>query len=192
MIDISANPEGTPRAPAGDTDHPTLHGMPPYESAVVGTDSRLLSGIVSDAMAHWQALRGERAMPARSDLDPAAITPLLPYLYLVDVLGNGADFRYRLIGTDIVRNTIRDNTGARLSDLRGQGSQARLAQLYADCLASRAPRSQLFPYTRRSGEVAWYETAVAPLSPDGSSITMLLGVAEHFMRRPRPTIGMGR
>uniref|UniRef100_UPI003137A719 PAS domain-containing protein n=1 Tax=Ferrovibrio terrae TaxID=2594003 RepID=UPI003137A719 len=54
----------------------------------------------------WLAKCGDRPMPARADLDPAEITPLLPNLILRDVLrdtkpGWPLDFRYRLIGTRV-------------------------------------------------------------------------------------------
>src|SRR6266850_2586126 len=49
---------------------------------------------------HWAALRGDRTLPHRDDLDPARITRYLPGIMLVDVLrGPPLDFVYRLVGT---------------------------------------------------------------------------------------------
>ena len=49
-------------------------------------------------------------MPSRRDLDPCEIPQLLPYLILVDVFSDPPDFRYRLIGTQIVAQSRRDFT----------------------------------------------------------------------------------
>ena len=48
---------------------------------------------VREMYEHWAALRGERILPHRDDLDPARITRYLPGIMLVDVLwGPPLDF----------------------------------------------------------------------------------------------------
>src|SRR4030095_16945054 len=55
---------------------------------------------VREMYEHWAALRGDRVLPHRDDLDPARITRYLPGIMLVDVLwGPPLDFVYRLVGT---------------------------------------------------------------------------------------------
>ena len=55
---------------------------------------------VREMYEHWAALRGERVLPHRDDLDPAQITRYLPGIMLVDVQwGPPLDFVYRLVGT---------------------------------------------------------------------------------------------
>lgn len=67
--------------------------------AVTGADAvsdRRLRGLVD----YWAARRGPgRSAPARHDLDPADIQPLLPWIMLLDVLED--DYRYRLVGTGL-------------------------------------------------------------------------------------------
>lgn len=58
---------------------------------------------------YWADCRGARVMPARADLDPLAMKSFLPHLMLFDVLGDR--FRYRLVGTQVVRDFGRDTTG---------------------------------------------------------------------------------
>jgi hypothetical protein len=48
--------------------------------------------------------------PARSDLDPADIPALLPYMMLVEKVDD--HFRWRLVGTAAVREIGRDLTGS--------------------------------------------------------------------------------
>jgi hypothetical protein len=62
-----------------------------------------------DLYSYWLSKRGSRRMPARSDLDPADIIPLLPHLIIAERVGD--QFRYRLIGTGVVRDVGFDPTG---------------------------------------------------------------------------------
>jgi hypothetical protein len=66
---------------------------------------------------HWAALRGDRVLPHRDDLDPARITRYLPGIMLVDVLwGPPLDFVYRLVGTREVESRGTDPTGRRVAE----------------------------------------------------------------------------
>lgn len=60
---------------------------------------------------YWTAKRGDRAMPARADIDPAEIPDLLPYIVLTEVLAGPPFLRYRLVGTAQVAVRGHDPTG---------------------------------------------------------------------------------
>jgi hypothetical protein len=60
---------------------------------------------------YWHRMRGDRAMPLRSDLAPHEIPALLPYLMLLDVEPSPLRFRYRLAGSNTY--DIREGLGAR-------------------------------------------------------------------------------
>lgn len=51
---------------------------------------------------YWRSLSRDGALPLRRDLDPIAMRPFLPYLYLLDAGATPDDLRYRLAGTRIV------------------------------------------------------------------------------------------
>ena len=55
--------------------------------------------VLAKLWTYWQAKRGARSMPRRSDIDPAEIAPLLPHLQLVERIDGR--YRYRLCGTAI-------------------------------------------------------------------------------------------
>ena len=63
-----------------------------------------------DLYHYWLAKRGDRAMPARKDINPAEIPVLLPYLVIVDKAEDR--FRYRLVGTAVVEQFGHDFTRA--------------------------------------------------------------------------------
>lgn len=91
-----------------------------------------MPGIAADAIVdgrlralveYWARVRGAgRAAPARNDLNPADMQPLLPWVMLLDVV-NG-DYRYRLVGTGIdglfgralTGSTLRQSWPAHLGD----------------------------------------------------------------------------
>jgi len=59
---------------------------------------------------YWSNHRVEGRPPARADLDPMIEVPhLVPNMFLVDVAEDG--FRFRLIGSEIVRRAKHDFTG---------------------------------------------------------------------------------
>ena len=72
------------------------------------------------AAAHrlWDAMRGDRPMPGPGDLDPVGLPlDLLPWSILTDVLEEGRDFRYAMLGSAITQMARRDFTGLRFSEL---------------------------------------------------------------------------
>jgi hypothetical protein len=50
---------------------------------------------------YWLDLRGGEAIPLRSTIDPAAIAPVLPYIWLCEFLPDEERFRMRLAGEEI-------------------------------------------------------------------------------------------
>lgn len=65
----------------------------------------------------WDRKRGARAMPLRSEVDPIELRPHIGSLVLIECLPELYDFRYRLIGTDIVEAYGRDSTGKTVREL---------------------------------------------------------------------------
>ena len=63
---------------------------------------------LNEFLSYWDSIRHGKSMPGRQDIDPGDIPAMLPFVFLVDVVDEGDDFRYRLVGTDIVRNTKMD------------------------------------------------------------------------------------
>ncbi|MEQ8332152.1 PAS domain-containing protein [Nisaea sp.] len=56
---------------------------------------------LNDLIAYWRGKRSGDRLPARRDIDPVDIPDLLPHIGLIDVIGEGTDFRYRrdLVGS---------------------------------------------------------------------------------------------
>lgn len=132
-------------------------------------------------LAYWREKCGDRDMPQRDDVDPLELgAALLPVAYMVDVLDEARDFRYRVVGTDIVANTQSDFTGRRLSEIADIGTQGTLAEIYAEVCAHRRPLVELVTYLTASGNTRYYEVVVAPLG--AGRVEMLMGCAVHHWR----------
>jgi hypothetical protein len=65
---------------------------------------------------YWLDRRGSRFMPGRNDISAAQLKAHLPYLLLADVIDGGADFRYRLVGTELRQFFRAEPSAKRMSE----------------------------------------------------------------------------
>jgi hypothetical protein len=131
---------------------------------------------VRRARAHWQAMRGARALPSRADLDPADIRDLLPVTQLLDVIEGGADFRYRLIGTQVDALNGGFYTGRRLSETPCGAPPRALWELCRRAVAERRPVIDTIRLRGADAAPIDVRTALFPLSRTGGAADMLWGV----------------
>jgi len=64
-----------------------------------------------DLYRYWDVCRGMRPMPRRMDIDPVDMRAWLARMTLIDVDPAGQQFRYRLVGTEVVALRGFDPTG---------------------------------------------------------------------------------
>jgi len=127
---------------------------------------------------YWQAKRGSRAMPARNDISPAQLKTQLPHILIVDVIDSGADFRYRLVGTQLRGFFQSEPSGKLMSEIIaafGDRTSAATLGAYRSVVERRAP-------LRLTGAGSWFgqktklfDSYLAPLSDDGTTPNMVLG-----------------
>ena len=90
-------------------------------------------------LTYWEGKRGDRAVPDRRDIDPTEMPPsLLPHLCLIEIC-EGDRLKVRLVGTEIVRQHKRDNTGKFADEYLKGEYLAYLTALYLDLRARRLP-----------------------------------------------------
>lgn len=145
------------------------------------------------AQDYWDRIRGNRPMPARRDLDPAAIVPLLPHVVLMDVLRDGSpgaawpiDFRYRLLGTLADANMSARYTGRRMSELPHQRPPGELWTGLQWVAEHRVPRVNSVPYVGPHKDFMKVVDIMLPLSEDGETVNMLFCVIDFVPRDTRP------
>jgi hypothetical protein len=126
----------------------------------------------------WQRKRGGRLAPARLDFDPAELKPVLACVTLVDVLYDPLDFRYRLVGSEMVRAYGRDVTSQSVNDLQLIGLRALIWRDLTELVKTAQPQYTALYYTNLAGHLRAYQLLRLPLSSDGARLDMLLLVAE--------------
>ncbi len=126
---------------------------------------------------YWEDRRRDRGLPSRADIDPLDIPDLLPQVFLVDVARAPLDFRYRLVGTQIVRHSAADYTGKSLNELPEQCPPSRIWSLFQRVVEERRPFSAEIPYVHIPGKSV--EMQAMPLSDDGTTVNMIFGMV-HF------------
>jgi hypothetical protein len=140
---------------------------------------------------YWETQRGSRAMPRRSDIDPADIPALLPHLQLVDVTDEGR-FRFRLVGTAIVTAFGGELTGRYFDEVMTPARLAVAVGHYRLVCQSRRPVYIRAAYnTSRNGDIV-ASRVIAPLSPDGVEVNRVMALqAFDYRTLPHASIDAG-
>ena len=142
---------------------------------------------------YWLGLRGDRPMPFRRDLDPSQIKPHLPFLMLVDVVGDPPDFIYRLVGTREVDSRGYDPTGRRVAEAYFASSAEDALSNYAQVARERAVLYDCEPVRMPGNDYYNDESLFLPFTVDGDSVAqvMVYSVIENMWhgvtKRPRKT-----
>ena len=139
-----------------------------------GAVSQIAEPQLQALYSYWSGKRRGTDWPARQDIRPEEIKPLLPYVMLVDVLGLGHRFRFRLVGTDVAFGI--DPTGKLLHEAVPEGS-------YRDHITAQFRRGAAGPgalYNQSSYTYAGVagprgiSRLFMPLSSDGRAVDMML------------------
>lgn len=144
-------------------------------SKIFGTDE-LIRPELKSLFRFWKQKAGDRKAPARADFDVPELLPWLPHLMLSDLLNDSTDIRFRVIGTWVVEQFGRDDSGKTASGINYAGrSRAILAEynLVASSMTPHTVRGAFFNHTGAE-DFRIAERLVLPLSNDGDTCTKLL------------------
>ena len=138
---------------------------------------------LGDLYRYWLSrCSGDRA-PMRADLDPVEIPDLLRFLYLLDVVGEARQprFRYRLVGTQLVHWWGADPTG---SQVDATGTAPHLS-LWNAVVTAGKPRFDRVTQPSLRKEYQNYGQLLQPLLDARGDVVMVLGGVEVY-DRPSP------
>jgi hypothetical protein len=122
---------------------------------------------------YWQSKAAGRRMPDRADIDPAEIPRLLPNITLVEILPDRVDcFRYRLVGTEIVRAFGREMTGRTTDDIPDRKMKALAVETFSACRDAGAPMVQ--EWLRPWKGVRDYERILLPLARGADRVAIVM------------------
>ena len=147
-------------------------GAPIY----VERDLSFRAAINHQALAYWRRKGEGREMPSRAQLDPIEMRAFVANVALVEVLAPGTDraqptFRIRLAGTE-VEEVFGHLTGKLLAELP-EYFRSRWHNLFMAGVTARAPTRITTRVTLERKDFLTAEALLAPLSEDGSSVSML-------------------
>jgi hypothetical protein len=126
-----------------------------------------------DLYSYWLSKRNGRTMPARRDIDPAELGRLLPFLFIVDKAAG--EFRYRLVGTGIVRDLRRDLTGKPFGAYGNSPEIVAAAQALGERVFVNAqPVFASGQFAMESGNIYNSSGLLLPLSDDGRRVNMFI------------------
>ena len=132
---------------------------------------------------YWDAKRGRRCMPLRSDIQPSEIPRLLPHLQLVDRV-EGKGFRYRLTGTAIAQGYGFDAPGKFTQEVLTPARHKVASGHYALVFETGRPIFARNRYVKDSFLLVMISRIILPLSLDGERVGMLL--LAHTFSSPTP------
>ena len=125
--------------------------------------------------AYWRGLAPDGVVPAYGGFDVVHVPrDLLAFLILLDVLEDGRDFRYRVVGTGVVDAIGRDFTGETVSEYRHRHEPPAVAEGYRQVCATRAP--DLYQGTLESVGKGFirYARLALPLAGDDGRVAYIL------------------
>lgn len=131
------------------------------------TDGRLI-----DLYRLWQAKRHEDRLPARADFGFDDLRLLMGRIAILDVIDGGADFRFRLYGSNIASAYRGEMTGKSIRAYRPH-FYAKIAPGYRKVVATRQPRYEEIQVDDEMMLYRW-QRLVLPLASDGATVDMLL------------------
>ena len=140
--------------------------------ALVGDKVRAIYAI-------WEALKGPRLAPERKEITLAQVRALSPWMWIIDIIDDGADFRFRLAGDRIVQFLGGRDSGAAFSELPPNPFYERMRHTLQHSLENKSAVAVGPVRSNYPGKEHWEtEIVVLPLSDDGAKITALFGAME--------------
>jgi hypothetical protein len=143
--------------------------------------SKLIAGLENQ----WNALRGERAMPRRDEIDPVHLAPWLPYLSITELHYDPFRVRYRIVGTEVARIGGEDFSHRWLDEIGWGESSIALNRLLYQCVAdNRAPSFGLSTLAWQGTLDHVFQWALFPLGT-GKIVTHCLSLDDLSVISPR-------
>ncbi|HZS82045.1 MAG TPA: PAS domain-containing protein [Stellaceae bacterium] len=133
-------------------------------------------------LAYWERERGDAELPPVAAIDPTRLTFILGWLMIMEPVDGGADFLYRLYGSNVAAAFGRDLTGCRVGDSFPEVAQFVIAA-YQRMLALRRP---LLTRHRPPPVIPldYWERLLLPFAAaDGTVTRILVGTIAHGVRK---------
>jgi hypothetical protein len=127
----------------------------------------------------WKAAHGTRPLPRRRDIDPVKLGTWLQYVSLIDVVpGEPLDFRYRLLGEQLIRAYGSNITGGLHKNYASRSVHGRpFYNAFVRCVSTSEPQDIESEFRNHNNTLVRARARVWPLSEDGEAVSGLIGAA---------------
>lgn len=133
---------------------------------------------------YWLSCGGNRPMPGRSDINPAHIPRLLPFVSLIEVADDVERSRVRLAGTRLRDVFDREITGLTISDLDLGPKRDYWLAAYRHTVFDGKPTQGIVRGPRVNKEhLVQYWLRLPLASASGGGVNMVLGL-DYFLSGP--------
>lgn len=133
------------------------------------------SALLKRLYGYWMDMKNGHEVPLSSSLDPLQIHPqILPHIMLLDVEEGGHLFKFRLLGTEVVKSYGEEVTGQYLNSIDLGNSPDNVIENYREVVSTREPIWFEGSYSKACGKKLTAERLVLPLSIDGQIVTRIL------------------
>ena len=159
--------------------------VPESASGIIPLDA-VESPILKQGLDYWHALRGTRSYPARNDMRPRDVAPLLRNIVLIRLIDGGADYEYRIVGDAHVISHGYNMQGQKVSDIDrySPGYGTILKSLYDRAVRKR----EVYAFRgwmergEKTKQYIYSESLFMPLGPDEATIDHVLNFAVYTPR----------
>lgn len=154
-----------------------------FMKSFVPAKAKPIERAASDAAAllqQWEARRNGRFCPAWADFPVVDLRHWLGSLNLLDVVDEGADFRFRVYGTRMAEMMGHELTGKLVSELPEPRLVEASLHLYRTVLERRAPQFAFHQAPRGASRGFWLRL-VMPLASSGDRIDRLMGYGQPLV-----------
>jgi hypothetical protein len=127
-------------------------------------------------LAYWRAgvTRAGGGLPPMTEIDPLQLKFVLGWLMIIEPLEGGADFKYRLFGTEITNIQRRDLTGCKVSDSFPNFARW-TSEVYRKVMAGRAPMMTHHSPQRYVAVDRWERLILPYVDAKGDVARLLVG-----------------
>lgn len=141
--------------------------------------AKMKSPSLCQLLDHYLDVRGAKRLPSRQDIDPLALGPVLPIIWICDLDAAAGTFRYRLAGEDVNEIWGMSVAGHLLSDLVPPERFKVTNESFLKVIREEAALISSGPVYGCTDRIALGERLVLPLSSDGITADGLVGATEH-------------
>ena len=164
----------------------TLSKSVPESASGIIPLEEIESPILRQGLDYWNRLRGARRYPARQDMMPRDMAPLLRNIAVIRIVDDGADYEYRIVGDAHVISHGFSMQGLRVSDVDkySPGYGPVLKGLYDRAVRRRDVYA--FRGWMERGETnkqyIYSESVFMPMGPDEATIDHVLNFSVYTPR----------